>query len=387
MMKYSLQNDKGTYSVRFRIKNERGEWVNKSCSTGIKAVKGNKRKAEQRAQEIISEWEGRTYTPDMDSLLADYTKRYIENRRSKVSPTTHSGYVHMFAKHIEPYFRAKNLKTKDVKPYHLEEYYAVKLSDGLNPNTVIKQATLLYSVFKDAMKNGIILVNPAELADKPKREKFEPVSYTKEEVLKLWQEVQGTIMELPVYFALFFGLRRSEAVGVKWSAIDFDNHILNVNNKITLVHSGGAVHITESSTMKSETSKSCYPLNEEQCRYLKSVQEKQRQYIRITDDYTDYVCVNEIGELISPDYVTHKFSKLLKSLGLKHIRFHDLRHCCISLLANDPRFTMKQVQEYARHANFNITADTYSHADQNTKAAELDALTEFLMSDIDKQNQ
>ena len=98
------------------------------------------------------------------------------------------------------------------------------------------------------------------------------------------------------------------------------------------------------------------------------------------------VCVNEIGELISPDYVTHKFSKLLKSLGLKHIRFHDLRHCCISLLANDPRFSMKQVQEYARHANFNITADTYSHADQNTKAAELDALTEFLMSDIDKQN-
>lgn len=181
------------------------------------------------------------------------------------------------------------------------------------------------------MKNGIILVNPAELADKPKREKFEPVSYTREEVLKLWQEVQGTIMELPVYFALFFGLRRSEAVGVKWSAIDFDNHVINVNNKITLVHSEGAVHITESSTMKSESSKSCYPLNEEQCRYLKSVQEKQREYIRITQDYTDYVCVNEIGELITPDYVTHKFSKLLKSLGLKHIRFHDLRHCCISL--------------------------------------------------------
>lgn len=292
----------------------------------------------------------------------------------------------MYTKHIEPYFRAKNLKTKDVKPYHLEEYYAVKLSEGLNPNTVIKQATLLYSVFKDAMKNGILVVNPAELADKPKREKFEPVSYTKEEVLKLWQEVQGTIMELPVYFALFFGLRRSEAVGVKWSAIDFDNHILNVNNKITLVHLNGGVHITESDTMKSEASKSCYPLNEEQCRYLKSVREKQRQYIRITEEYTDYVCVNEIGELISPDYVTHKFSKLLKSLGLKHIRFHDLRHCCISLLANDPRFTMKQVQEYARHANFIITADTYSHADQRTKAAELDALTEFLMSDNERSN-
>ena len=103
MLNYSLQIDKGTYVVRFRIRNNRGDLVNKSVSTGIKAVKGNKRKAEQRAQEIAAEYESKTYTPYMDASLADYAEHYIEHRSSKVSPTTHSGYVHMFTKHIEPY--------------------------------------------------------------------------------------------------------------------------------------------------------------------------------------------------------------------------------------------------------------------------------------------
>ena len=48
-----------------------------------------------------------------------------------------------------------------------------------------------------------------------------------------------------------------------------------------------------------------------------------RSYIR---DYLDYVCVNEIGDLIKPHYVTERFPKLLKANGLRTIRYHDLRH-------------------------------------------------------------
>ncbi len=102
--------------------------------------------------------------------------------------------------------------------------------------------------------------------------------------------------------------------------------------------------------------------------------------IRSTNDYKDFVCVNEIGELIQPDYVTAKFTKLLKANGLRHIRFHDLRHSCLSILANNSNFTMKQVQDYAGHANYAITADTYSHTDISAKRAELEVITNALMS-------
>ena len=48
-----------------------------------------------------------------------------------------------------------------------------------------------------------------------------------------------------------------------------------------------------------------------------------RSYIK---EYLEYVCVNEIGDLIKPHYVTESFPKLLKAKGMRQIRYHDLRH-------------------------------------------------------------
>ena len=63
------------------------------------------------------------------------------------------------------------------------------------------------------------------------------------------------------------------------------------------------------------------------------------------NEYDGYLCVNEIGDIISPDYVSKAFKQLLRRNNLKEIRFHDLRHSCASmLLANG--VPMKQIQEW-----------------------------------------
>ena len=49
-------------------------------------------------------------------------------------------------------------------------------------------------------------------------------------------------------------------------------------------------------------------------------------------EYEDYVCVNALGEVFTPDYVSNRFATILRQNGMKHIRFHDLRHSCASLL-------------------------------------------------------
>ena len=90
----------------------------------------------------------------------------------------------------------------------------------------------------------------------------------------------------------------------------------------------------------------------------------------------DYVCVNAVGDLLKPDYVSSAFRDLIKANNLPHIRFHDLRHSCISLLANDNRFTMKQIQDYTRHANYLTTANIYSHTNIDVKQCELDSITD-----------
>ena len=71
--------------------------------------------------------------------------------------------------------------------------------------------------------------------------------------------------------------------------------------------------------------------------------------IRETNDYTDFVCVNAVGTLITSDSISHYFAKLLDKNNLLHIKFHALRHSCISLLANNTAFTMKQIQYYIPH--------------------------------------
>lgn len=61
--------------------------------------------------------------------------------------------------------------------------------------------------------------------------------------------------------------------------------------------------------------------------------------------YDDYIFVDDLGNLFLPDYVSHKFRDLLEKNNLKHIRFHDLRHSCASLLANK-NIPMKNIQEW-----------------------------------------
>lgn len=87
-----------------------------------------------------------------------------------------------------------------------------------------------------------------------------------------------------------------------------------------------------------------------------------------------------MGVLIQPDYVTARFNKILKKNGLRHIRFHDLRHSTASfMLANG--FGMKEIQEYLGHANFNITADVYTHTDLQAKREMIDTISAGLTAD------
>ena len=94
-----------------------------------------------------------------------------------------------------------------------------------------------------------------------------------------------------------------------------------------------------------------------------------------TKAYMDFVCVNAVGALITPDAITSQFRELLDRNNLPHIKFHALRHSCISLLANNTAFSMKQIQDYAGHSDFLTTFNVYSHSDDSAKKTEMDYIT------------
>lgn len=377
MISYSINECHGIYRIYYRIPDKNGKLKQHSKSTGFKAVKGNKRKAEAFARDFVASIEGLSMD-NCNMLLCDYVADWVERDKARVQITTYDGYKHMLNKYIFPYFKITRLNIRDVKPMHLEKYCADKIADGLSPNTVIKHLAVIRTALQDAVKNDIIRTNPADKVDKPKRLKPKHDYYNKAELQKLLAVSKGTSIELPVFLAVVFGLRRSEALGLMWSAVDFDNNTLAICNKVVRGVVNGKVTDVASDSLKSETSNRTFMMNDYIRNYLKDVRKQQLERARITNDYIDYVCVNMIGERIKADYVTHKFRDLLAEHNMRPIRFHDLRHSCLSLLVNS-NFNMKQVQEYAGHADFSVTANTYAHIDLTEKQTAIDEITRQLV--------
>lgn len=376
MINWSLQVNKGIYHVSFRLTDKSGKRIQKQLSTGFKAIKGNKRKAEAKAQEIVDKWEGITAVTN-NSLLCDYIADWVERDKARVQITTYDGYKHMLNKHIYPYFKNTRLNIQDVKPMHIEKYCTDKIDSGLKPNTVIKHFAIIRTAMQDAVKNGIIRINPADLAEKPKKAKPKNDFYNKDELQKLLAISKGTNIEVPIFLAIVYGLRRSEILGLTWSAIDFEKNTLTICNKVTRGMINGKMTDIASNTLKSDSSNRTFFMNEDVRNYLENVRNNQNQRPKRTNEYIDYVCVNEIGERIKADYITHKFKDLLTEYNMKKIRFHDLRHSCMSLLhANG--FSIKQIQEYAGHADYTITANTYTHINIDDKQAEINSITNVL---------
>ena len=101
--------------------------------------------------------------------------------------------------------------------------------------------------------------------------------------------------------------------------------------------------------------------------------EKQDQMKKVmrsaySKDYTDYVCVDALGKLYDPDFVTGHFGQLLKKHNLKKIRFHDLRHSCASVLLAQG-VPMKQIQEWLGHSDMSTTMNIYAHSTREAKRA------------------
>ncbi len=97
-------------------------------------------------------------------------------------------------------------------------------------------------------------------------------------------------------------------------------------------------------------------------------------------DYIGYININEVGNLLTPEYVSRRFQLILANNGLKKIRFHDLRHSCASLLLANG-VSMKEIQDWLGHSDFSTTANLYSHLDYSSKVSSAQMIVTALEND------
>ncbi len=132
---------------------------------------------------------------------------------------------------------------------------------------------------------------------------------------------KGTKLEIPILLGAFYGLRRSEAIGLKWEAVDFEHDTITVKHTVTSVNLDGKHILVPQDTTKTKSSRRTLPLVPFVKERLLSLQKEQKENLRLCGrcyyrEYEDYICVNEIGDLIKPEDVSstliNKFEQLSK---------------------------------------------------------------------------
>lgn len=379
-----LQEKNGMFYVVLNYRDENGKRKTPWISTNL-PVKGNKKRAENFMMDVrrnfvppnVQRIEEREAMQKGDILFTDFLLKWLRVAKSTVKLTTYASYEMMATRIIIPYFETLNIKLKELTTEDIQEFYNAQL-ERVSANTVIHYHAVIHRALKYAVKIKTIQSNPAVNVERPRKEKFIGSFYDKKEINILFDIIQGHPLEVAIKLAAFYGLRREEIIGLKWTAIDFENNTLTIQHTVTECNLDGKHIEVASDTAKTDSSLRTMPLVTNFREMLLAKKEKQEHYRKLCGrsyckEYLDYIFVNEMGERWKPRYLSDGFKRILEQNGLRRIRFHDLRHTCASLLlANN--VPMKKIQEWLGHSEFSITANIYAHLDYQSKISSAEAM-------------
>ena len=379
-----LQEKNGMFYVVLNYRDENGKRKTPWISTNL-PVKGNKKRAENFMMDVrrnfvppnVQRIEEREAMQKGDILFTDFLLKWLRVAKSTVKLTTYASYEMMATRIIIPYFETLNIKLKELTTEDIQEFYSAQL-ERVSANTVIHYHAVIHRALKYAVKIKTIQSNPAVNVERPRKEKFIGSFYDKKEINTLFDIIQGHPLEVAIKLAAFYGLRREEIIGLKWTAIDFENNTLTIQHTVTECNLDGKHIEVASDTAKTDSSLRTMPLVTNFREMLLAKKEKQEHYRKLCGrsyckEYLDYILVNEMGERWKPRYLSDGFKRILEQNGLRRIRFHDLRHTCASLLlANN--VPMKKIQEWLGHSDFSTTANIYAHLDFQSKISSTEAM-------------
>ena len=387
----SVQSKKGRLYAVMQVKKDgttKPVWRALGLPEGANKTKVNKafREVVARYEQEFWEEQERGGRPPADIPVYDYLVSYLKRVEPELQKNTIVSYRSMTNGKIRRYFqRRPQLTVGNLKPQDIQDFYQSLFADGVVANTVIHYHALLRRAFQQAFKEERIDANPFDRVGRPKKNKFHGENYTQEELLTLLHLARGDVIYPAILLAGAMGLRRSEALGVRWSRIDWEKRTVLLDTKIVEYRENGKKKVEPVEEMKNKSSRRTLPLPDPVVEMLQVQKEHREVYRKMFQgsynaQYLDYVCVNQLGELLRPSYVTDHFRELLEKYGLRHIRFHDLRHTFASLLINQD-VPLINVSNFLGHSDLSTTANIYAHLDKASKQASADVISDILQGE------
>jgi integrase len=324
-----------------------------------------KRDAERALSEIIASVHGGSYVEPTRQTLAEFTREWLAAIKPTIRPSTHYSYSRNLQLHVLPHLGSVQLRRVDAGM--LNTLYAALLADGrkdyagggLSPRSVRYIHTIIHRALKDAVKWGRLARNPAEAADPPKAAgRPESTTWTADQLRTFLEGTRSNRYSAAYLLLATTGLRRGEALGLRWQDLDLDASRASIRQTIIVIK-----HTVMIGTPKTAKGRRTVTLDSGTVTALREHRKQQAaERLLMGAGWTDndLVFCHPDGAMVHPERFSRGFTEAVCRLGLPRIRLHDLRHGWATL-ALQAGIHPKVVQERLGHANIGITLDTYSH--------------------------
>ena len=399
--RYITTTKRGKIYICFDFRDKDNTRLRKWVSTGLDE-NCSKKELKEKTDTVVSEF----YRSYLDGSVFENRKKkgasdsngastgyeftefllfWLETNKHTIAETTFESYNRCINKTVD-YFQKNypGLKLENLKAVHLQQFYNDMYNSNLSANTVKHYHANIHKALNYAVKIDLLPQNVSEKTDRPKISKYQATFYNSEELLELFKIFEGDKIELVVFIAAYYGLRRSEIIGLRWSAIDFDENTITIQEKAYTVYENGKIVTKFHTDLKTKSSYRTLPLIPVVKDKLIAKQKLNKYFSEIAGrdynhDYDEYVCTDKLGCILCPDFVSDHFRHIVNKSGIKKIRLHDLRHSCASLLLANG-VPMKAIQEWLGHSTFHVTADYYSHLEYNSKISSAETIANALNS-------
>ena len=360
MRGHIVKRGKDSYSIVLNLGQDpvtgkyRQQWV---------SIKGNKKDAEMKLSELLNQLDSRTFVKPGKVTVAEYLQEWLTNYAElNCSPKTIESYRQLINSHLIA--ELGSIKLVELEARNLQAMYAKKKDSGLSARTVRYLYNLMSQVLGYAMKQGILSRNVAQNTEPPRIEHKEMKTVRPEQIGAFLEAASKTPHYALFYLLLHTGLRRGEALALKWKHVDMGLASLGIQAYLSVTQSLGKINgKTYVKEPKTSSGKRRVALSPSSILVLQQHKTEQRRLFAslgntLTDD--DYVFCHYDRTPLDPSTISHTFANVLHKAGLPPMPLHGLRHSHATLLlqaGTHPRVVMERLG----HSSIRVTLDTYSH--------------------------
>jgi integrase len=321
-----------------------------------------RRAAEAALRNLAASVDADRFVERSTKTVGEYLDEWLEVVQPRLRPTTWNSYRQSVA-HIKSRIGAvplQSLAPLDVENLH-KQLLATRGRNGrlLNPKTVRGVHIVLRKALADAERLGLVVRNAAAAAKPPVPAKYEHTTWTAEQLALFLDSIEGERLAAAFVLLATTGMRRGEALGLRWGDLDLPAGRLSIVQTITTVRD--KIVISPPKTSRSRRSVSLDPVTVAALRDHRRRQNEERLWAgEAWSNTSDLVFTNEVGEAVHPSAFSYLFKSSVRRSGLPRIRLHDLRHtyATVALAAG---VHPKIVSERLGHATIAVTLDLYSH--------------------------